>query len=114
MDHLDNATHSFARSVAVVRASKRLSLAAAMDGRVLLAQRAALGAQKAERPHRVVATAASWEGLFAPVAAGEAITVSIGGKLPAGLRIVADDEGACPRCRISVSRSSKVEGPFSR
>lgn len=52
--------------------------------------------EKVGRPHRVVAAAISWEGLYAPVAAGEAITVSIGAKLPPGLRVVMDDEGLPP------------------
>jgi DNA-binding transcriptional LysR family regulator len=58
--------------------------------------------EKAGRPHRVVAAASSWEGLFAPVAAGEAITVSIGAKLPPGLRVVAADEGLPPLPELSV------------
>jgi DNA-binding transcriptional LysR family regulator len=58
--------------------------------------------QKAGRPHRVVAAAASWEGLFAPVAAGEAIGVSIGARLPPGLRVVTDDEGLPPLPDLSV------------
>jgi hypothetical protein len=40
-----------------------------------------------------VAAAATLEGLYSPVLAGEAISVSIGAKLPAGLRVVEDDEG---------------------
>ena len=49
--------------------------------------------ERAGRPHRVVASATSMEGLYAPVAAGKAVTVSLGAKLPSGLRVVRDDEG---------------------
>jgi DNA-binding transcriptional LysR family regulator len=58
--------------------------------------------EKTGRPHRVVAAAGSWEGLFAPVAAGEAITVSLGAKLPPGLRVVMDDEGLPPLPDLSI------------
>ena len=52
--------------------------------------------ERAGRPYRLVASASSMEALYAPVAAGEAITVSIGAKLPAGLRVVTDEEGLPP------------------
>jgi len=52
--------------------------------------------QKAGHRHRVAAAAVTWEGLFAPVASGEAITVSIGARLPPGLRVVLDSEGLPP------------------
>ncbi len=58
--------------------------------------------ERAGRPHRVVASASSMEGLYAPVAAGEAITVSIGAKLPAGLRVVTNEEGLPPLPDTSV------------
>ena len=49
--------------------------------------------ERAGGPHRVVASATSVEGLYAPVAAGKAVTVSSALKLPSGLRVVSDDEG---------------------
>jgi DNA-binding transcriptional LysR family regulator len=49
--------------------------------------------ERAGRPHRVVASSTSMEGLYAPVVAGKAVTVSFGAKLPAGLRVVREDEG---------------------
>ena len=52
--------------------------------------------ERAGMPHRVVASASTVEGLYAPVAAGKAITVSHGAKLPAGLRVVREDEGLPP------------------
>jgi DNA-binding transcriptional LysR family regulator len=58
--------------------------------------------QKVGRPHRVVAAAGSWDGLFAPVTAGEAITVSIGARLPPGLRVVLDSEGLPPLPDLSI------------
>ena len=58
--------------------------------------------EKTGRSHRVVAAASSWEGLFGPVVAGEAITVSIGARLPAGLRVVTDDEGLPPLPELSI------------
>ena len=48
------------------------------------------------RPHRVVAVADTIEGLYASVAAGTAVTVSVDGKLPEALRLVRDDEGLPP------------------
>ena len=58
--------------------------------------------QLANRRHRIVASANSVEGLYAPVIKGEAITVSIAGRLPAGLRVVEDDEGLPPLPESSV------------
>jgi DNA-binding transcriptional LysR family regulator len=49
--------------------------------------------ERARRPHKVVAAAATLDGLYSPVLTGEAISVSIGGRLPAGLRVVENDEG---------------------
>jgi hypothetical protein len=66
--------------------------------------------ERAGRPHRVVASATSMEGLYAPVAAGRAITVSLGARLPAGVRVVREDEGLPPlpddRTIIIKSRSA--------
>jgi DNA-binding transcriptional LysR family regulator len=52
--------------------------------------------ERACRPYKLVAAASTMEGLYAPVAAGEAITVSLGARLPPGLRVVRDDEGLPP------------------
>ncbi len=52
--------------------------------------------ERTGRPHRVVAAASSMEGLYAPVLAGRAVTVSTGRRMPAGLRVVDDDEGLPP------------------
>jgi hypothetical protein len=49
--------------------------------------------QQAGRPHRVVATSNLMDGLYAPVLTGEAVTASLGGPLPAGLRAIRDGEG---------------------
>jgi DNA-binding transcriptional LysR family regulator len=47
------------------------------------------------RPYEVVASANTLEGLYAPVLAGHAVTVS-SARLPAGLRAVGHDEGLPP------------------
>jgi DNA-binding transcriptional LysR family regulator len=52
--------------------------------------------ERAGRPYRIVASATSMEGLYAPVAAGKAVTVSFGAKLPDGLRVAREDEGLPP------------------
>jgi DNA-binding transcriptional LysR family regulator len=66
--------------------------------------------ERVGRPHRVVASATSMEGIYDPVAAGKAVTISLGAKLPAGLRVVGDDEGLPPlpddRAFIVKSRSA--------
>jgi DNA-binding transcriptional LysR family regulator len=55
-----------------------------------VALRVLRGAGKA---HQVVASGVSMEALYAPVSAGEAVTVTHGQRLPAGLRAMRDDEG---------------------
>jgi DNA-binding transcriptional LysR family regulator len=71
--------------------------------------------ERAGRAHRVVASATSMEGLYAPVAAGEAITVSIGAKLPAGLRIATDDDGLppLPGSSVVVIKGRNAVQPFT-
>ena len=49
--------------------------------------------ERAGKPHRIVASATSLEGLYAPVLAGKAVTVSMGYSLPSGLRTLKDNEG---------------------
>ena len=58
--------------------------------------------ERVGRPHQIVAAANSMEGLYAPVLAGEAVTISIGANLPKGLRVVGEDEGLPPlaSCRV--------------
>jgi DNA-binding transcriptional LysR family regulator len=71
--------------------------------------------ERAGRPHRVVASATSMEGLYAPVAAGKAVTVSLGAKLPAGLRVVRDDEGLpqLPDDRVIIIKSRGAIQPLT-
>jgi DNA-binding transcriptional LysR family regulator len=71
--------------------------------------------ERAGRPHRVVAAAGSMEGLYAPVAAGRAIMVSIGAKLPAGLRVVRDDEGLpqLPESSVVIVKSRTAIQPLT-
>jgi hypothetical protein len=55
------------------------------------------------------------EGLYAPVAAGKAVTVSLGAKLPAGLRVVRDDEGLpqLPDDRVIIIKSRGAIQPLT-
>jgi DNA-binding transcriptional LysR family regulator len=70
---------------------------------------------RANRQHKVVAAAATLEGLYAPVLAGKAISVSIGAKLPAGLRVVEDDEGLplLPDTSIVIIKARKAVQPLT-
>jgi DNA-binding transcriptional LysR family regulator len=71
--------------------------------------------ERAGRAHRVVASATSMEGIYAPVAAGRAVTVSFGAKLPAGLRVVRDDEGLpqLPDERAAIVKSRTAVQPLT-
>jgi DNA-binding transcriptional LysR family regulator len=64
--------------------------------------------------HRIVAAASSMEGLYAPVLAGEAVTITHGGAVPRGLRALGDDEGLPLLPEVSVvlfkSRSAPQPG----
>jgi len=50
----------------------------------------------AGRRYQIVASASSFTGLYAPVLAGQAVTLSFPANLPAGLRALGDDEGFPP------------------
>ena len=67
------------------------------------------------KPHRVVAIANTIEGLYASVAAGEAVTVSLEGRLPAGVRAVGDDEGlpALPDTGVVVLKGRNATQPLT-
>jgi DNA-binding transcriptional LysR family regulator len=71
--------------------------------------------ERAGRRHRIVASANSMEGLYAPVISGEAVTVSLGAKLPAGLRVVADHEGLpnLPDCTVVIIKSRNAPQPLT-
>jgi hypothetical protein len=71
--------------------------------------------ERGGRSHRVVASATSMEGLYAPVAAGAAVTVSFGAKLPAGLRVVRDDERLpqLPDERVFIIKSRNAVQPLT-
>jgi DNA-binding transcriptional LysR family regulator len=58
--------------------------------------------ERAGRKYRVVGVTDSLEGIFASVLAGEAITISIEAMLPAGVRVIRDDEGFPPLPEVSV------------
>ena len=65
--------------------------------------------------HRVVAAASSMEGLYAPVLQGAAVTVSLGARLPDGLRIVEAGEGLpdLPDLRIVLMKSRTSRQPYT-
>ncbi len=71
--------------------------------------------RSAGRAHRIVASAVSMEGLYAPVLAGRAITISNGSRLPAGLRAVGDDEGLPPLSDdvVAIIKSRSAVQPYS-
>ena len=71
--------------------------------------------ERAGRAYRVVAAATSMDGLYAPVVKGEAITVSTGGRLPAELRVVMDDEGlpALPDTSVVIIKSRNAIQPLT-
>jgi DNA-binding transcriptional LysR family regulator len=71
--------------------------------------------ERAGRPYRIVASAGSMEGLYAPVMTGEAITVSFGGKLPPGLRMVGPDEGlpSLPDTRVVLIKGRGAPQPIT-
>ena len=48
------------------------------------------------RAYRVVSSSSSMEGLYAPVLAGRAVTISTARGLPPGLRVVDEEEGLPP------------------
>ena len=62
--------------------------------------------ERAGRPFSIVATANSMEGLYAPVIEDDAVTVSMGGALLAGLRVLDEDDGLppLPDCGVRVQR----------
>lgn len=70
---------------------------------------------QANLPYEVVASANSMEGLYAPVIEDQAITVSLGGALPAGVRALGGDEGLppLPDCAVIVIKSRRAVQPFT-
>ena len=71
--------------------------------------------ERAGREHRVVASASSMEGLYAPVIQGSAVTVCIGARLPAGLRLIEEGEGLpeLPDLRIVLIKSRMSRQPYT-
>jgi len=71
--------------------------------------------ERAGRPHRIVSSANAMEGLYAPVMAGEAVTVSFGGHLPAGLRVVGQEEGLppLPDTRVVIMKCRNAAQPHT-
>ena len=69
--------------------------------------------ERAGREHRVVAAASSMEGLFAPVIQGSAVTICIGARLPAGLRLIEAGEGLpdLPDLRVVLMKSKTCRQP---
>lgn len=69
---------------------------------------------RAGRAYRVVASATSMEGLYAPVVSGRAITVTNATEMPAGLRAVNDDEGLppLPDDIIAIVKSRDAPPPY--
>jgi hypothetical protein len=60
-------------------------------------RRAALRTLKRESiAYRITDSAVSLDGMYAPVAAGRAVTVTTGLRLPPGVRAVQEDEGLPP------------------
>ncbi|RFB79700.1 LysR family transcriptional regulator [Methylovirgula sp. 4M-Z18] len=66
-------------------------------------------------PYRIVASAVALEGLYAPVAAGGAVTVTTGRRLPPGLRVVEDGEGlpSLPDDVVIVIKSRSAVQPYT-
>jgi DNA-binding transcriptional LysR family regulator len=71
--------------------------------------------ERAGKPHQIVASAMSTEGLYASVAAGEAVTVTHGLKLPPGLRAMGDDEGfpSLPDDGVILIKSRSAAQPYT-
>jgi len=70
---------------------------------------------RAGRAYRVVASATSMEGLYAPVVAGRAVTVTNAHEMPAGLRAVEDDEGlpVLPDDIVAIVQSRTAPQPYA-
>jgi len=71
--------------------------------------------ERTGREHRVVAAASSMDGLYAPVLQGSAVTVSLGARLPDGLRIIETGEGLpdLPDLRIVLMKSGTSRQPYA-
>ena len=71
--------------------------------------------KRAGIPHHITDAAGSLEGLYAPVAAGRAVTVSTGHRLPPGLRAVEDGEGLprLPDDAVIVVKSRNAVQPYT-
>lgn len=69
--------------------------------------------ERVGRPFHIVATANSMEGLYAPVIEGAAVTVSMGGALPAGLRTLDDGDGLppLPDCGVILLKGRRAVQP---
>ena len=69
--------------------------------------------ERAGRPFKIVETANSMEGLYAPVIEDKAITVSMGGALPNGVRMLGDDEGLpqLPDCAVIIIKGKRAVQP---
>ena len=71
--------------------------------------------ERVGREHRVVAAASSMDGLYAPVLLGSAVTVSLGARLPDGVRIIEAGEGLpdLPDLRIVLMKSRTSRQPYT-
>jgi hypothetical protein len=69
--------------------------------------------ERAGQPFSIVATANSMEGLYAPVIEDEAVTVSMGGALPTGLRVLDEDDGLppLPDCGVILIKGRRAVQP---
>jgi hypothetical protein len=69
--------------------------------------------ERAGWPFSVVATSNSMEGLYAPVLEDEAVTVSMGGALPSGLRALDENDGlpSLPECGVILIKGRRAVQP---
>jgi DNA-binding transcriptional LysR family regulator len=65
--------------------------------------------------HRVVSAATAMHGLYGPVLTGEAVTVTHGGNVPSGLRVLGDDEGLpkLPNDQVVLFKSRTATQPLT-
>jgi DNA-binding transcriptional LysR family regulator len=71
--------------------------------------------ERAGRKHRVVAVTDSMDTIYATVAAGEAISISVDAPLPAGVRAVGNEEGlpALPETSVAILKGRNPTQPLT-
>ena len=71
--------------------------------------------KRAGIPNSVIASATSFDGVYAPVIAGRAVTVTNGFRLPPGLRLIEEDEGlpALPEDAVIVVTGRNAIQPYT-